>query len=93
VTPLLESLSACQHFIDEDLEGGNGADRIVIVKAELRTKGWLFYIQSAAFLESGSFLDALGGNSPLLVAPDGSVSAIGIDASVEDVAGSPRFPE
>lgn len=41
--------------------------------------GWVFYYQSAAFLESGDFMDQLAGNNPLFIARfDGRHFVIGL---------------
>ncbi|MBX3255764.1 MAG: hypothetical protein KF862_16640 [Chitinophagaceae bacterium] len=47
--------------------------------------GWVFFYQSEAFLESGNILDALGGNSPLIVNKyNGSISATGTARPIEE---------
>lgn len=56
--------------------GPEDGDRLVITRAELRDNGWLFFYTSAAFLRSRSFVDALGGNLPVLVRPDGTATAV-----------------
>ena len=66
-------------------------DRLMITRAELREHGWLFFYDSSAFVRSGSFLDALGGDSPILVPSDGVAVAIPYD-EVPLRAGEPIHP-
>ncbi|MGB8861408.1 MAG: YrhB domain-containing protein [Ilumatobacteraceae bacterium] len=60
-------------FMVEVLGDDANEPRYAIVGAELRDEGWLFEFTSSAFLRTRSFLDALGGNRPLLVRADGKV--------------------
>jgi hypothetical protein len=48
----------------------------MITRAELRDRGWLFFYSSTAFVQSRSFVDALGGDLPILVTPDGNAATI-----------------
>lgn len=59
-----------------DLEAASGPLEILEAETRQTEKGWLFFYNSAAFIRSGSFLDALAGNGPLLVGDDGSVQAL-----------------
>lgn len=46
--------------------------------------GWVFFYDSAKYLESGSISDALAGNAPILIArEDGSVHETGTAHPVE----------
>lgn len=83
----LESATRLLH----ELSGPNDPNRLVIARAELRDKGWLFFYTSAAFLESRSFVDALGGANPILVTPDGAASTVPYD-EIASRAGDPVHP-
>ncbi|MBV9773515.1 MAG: hypothetical protein JO040_06170 [Gemmatimonadetes bacterium] len=55
-------------------------DRLTIEKPY----GWVFFYDSARYLETGSISDALAGNAPVLVTADrGEVHVIGTAHSVE----------
>ncbi|HEY9293148.1 MAG TPA: YrhB domain-containing protein [Microlunatus sp.] len=71
--------------------GSDDPDRLMITRAELRDNGWLFFYSSSAFVRSRSFLDALGGDLPILVSSDGTATAIPYDA-VPGRAGEPVHP-
>ncbi len=46
--------------------------------------GWVFFYQSREYIETGDFLAALGGNSPLIISGlDGSVTKTGTAQPVE----------
>jgi hypothetical protein len=47
----------------------------------MRESGWLFEFNSTAYLRTRSYLDLLGGNYPLLVRSDGTVTVV-MEASV-----------
>lgn len=66
-------------------------DHLMITRAELRNHGWLFYYSSSAFVQSRSFVDALGGDLPILVSSDGVAVAIRYD-EVPYKAGEPIHP-
>lgn len=66
-------------------------DHLMITRAELREHGWLFFYDSTAFVQSRSFLDALGGDLPILVPSDGVAVAIPYD-EVPLKAGEPIHP-
>lgn len=74
-----------------DLSGPTDEGRLVITRAELRDHGWLFFYTSAAFVRSRSFLDALGGNHPILITPDGTAETIPYE-DIPDRAGEPFHP-
>lgn len=57
----------------------------------VRLNGWLFYYQSMAFIQSGNWQDALGGNWPVLITADGDVRVLSLGKDVEEVAGPARF--
>ena len=85
MTPLRHSLAICEDYLAAVSGKDDGA--LAIVRAELRVNGWLFYYQSQAFLESGNWQDALGGNQPILVTNDGEVEVVSLGQSVDEVAG------
>jgi hypothetical protein len=83
------SLVMATPLVTEFLRNLAGAEsnRFVVVRAVLHEEGWVFGYTSAAFLESRSFLDLLGGNQPLLVRHDGSIDIIAFGSQVDDIAG------
>jgi hypothetical protein len=70
------ALSVVMRFMVDVIGDDPCNPRYSIVSADLHDEGWLFEFTSSAFLKSRSFLDALGGNRPLLVRADGSVTEL-----------------
>lgn len=89
--PLRNSLAICEDYLNAHTSGGKEDATVAIVRAELRLKGWLFYYQSVAFLHSGNWLDALGGNLPILVTLDGEVQVVALEQDIDEVAGPLGF--
>jgi hypothetical protein len=48
-----------------------------------KTFGWVFFYNSAKYLESGSFSDALMGNAPIIVGRDGAIHVTGTAHPIE----------
>lgn len=86
--PISDALELCQGHIDAWVESGQSAAEISIIRAELHVNGWVFYFQSSKFLQTGNWVDMLGGNTPLLVKDDGSVLPVGVNDEVETLAGA-----
>jgi Immunity protein 35 len=84
---LVEATAIVMAYLRSFAEPGDGLARLALVSAELREAGWVFTYTSRAFLESRSFLDALGGNCPLLVRHDGSIVAVPFSENLDQVAG------
>ena len=51
---------------------------MMFTKASFEERGWVFYYQSVQWAETRNWLHSLGGNSPILVKPDGSVEILTI---------------
>lgn len=71
-----------RRYLDEVVES-TPTRRFTVSRAELREKGWLFFYSSAAFLRTRSFLDAIGGDTALLVEDGGNVRAIAENVQAE----------
>lgn len=84
-----DAISVARQYMDANLEEP-GPRRLAITRAELRDEGWLFFYSSVAFLQSRSIVDALGGDTPILVGPDGEAVTIGIDQIAS--CGEPLHP-
>lgn len=56
----------------EYLDSGSSSRELVILDEHTREEdfGWVFFYESAAYLESGEFRDRLAGNAPLVVLRD-----------------------
>ncbi|WP_152363688.1 YrhB domain-containing protein [Microlunatus speluncae] len=74
-----------------ELSSSGDPAALMITRAELRDHGWLFFYSSSAFVQSRSFIDALGGDLPILVSSDGVAVAIPYD-EVPHKAGEPIHP-
>ena len=59
----------------------------LVLRPELTAEtdvGWVFFYESARFLETRDHHDQLMGNAPLLVAHDGAVHLLGTERPVEE---------
>jgi hypothetical protein len=78
---LESALEIALGYMEGELGDDPGEPRYAIVRAEMRESGWLFEFNSTAYLRTRSYLDLLGGNYPLLVRSDGTVTVV-MEASV-----------
>ncbi|SIR92011.1 Immunity protein 35 [Micromonospora avicenniae] len=51
----------------QDMSSVPGMPSLAIMNVEERQACWIVYYQSARYIETGSFLDSLVGNGPILV--------------------------
>jgi hypothetical protein len=65
------NLAEAEKLVISELVKSNISDGIEcgLLKDETIEKdwGWVFFYQSVAFIESGDFLDKLGGNAPIII--------------------------
>jgi hypothetical protein len=88
---LIELDEAYRLAFDHLVEHVDRRSRLMIVRAELRDAGWVFFYASKDFVESRSFLHALGGDRPILVDAQGVVTSV-VDPKEMGELGGPIHP-
>jgi hypothetical protein len=78
-----EALSIAQAYIDRSEY--TDTRRFVVTRVQERRRSWVIYYDSQKHVETGSLLDAIAGNGPLIVGKDtGQIAVAGTAAPLAD---------
>ena len=72
-----EALEIAERFVAAQCAHVEGGGAIVPEHTIEKSYGWIFFYNSRRYLETGNFLEALGGNGPLVVErTDGRINTL-----------------
>jgi hypothetical protein len=63
----------------QSLSLGDESDKLVIVRIDTRTYGWIFFYESKKYIETGNILDCLLGSATFLITKEGQLYDYYID--------------